>query len=52
MEQLVTFPTHLKGNTLDLILTNVPDIFTNVRCEGRLGSSDHFMVMADMMAGK
>ena len=24
-EQLVDFPTHTKGNTLDLILTNVPD---------------------------
>jgi hypothetical protein len=27
MEQLVNFPTQVKGNTLDLILTNIPDTF-------------------------
>ena len=25
MQQLVDFPTHIKGNTLDLVITNIPE---------------------------
>ena len=25
MEQMVDFPTHIKGNTLDLLVTNIPE---------------------------
>ena len=44
MEQLVDFPTHTRGNILDVILTNIPERFYEVREEGRLGRSDHCMV--------
>jgi hypothetical protein len=39
--QLVDFSTHIKGNILDLVLTNIPERVMEVREEGRLGNSDH-----------
>jgi Reverse transcriptase (RNA-dependent DNA polymerase)/Endonuclease-reverse transcriptase len=51
LEQLVTFPTHLKGNILDLILTNVPELFVDISSEGRLGTSDHYILKAEMEVG-
>jgi hypothetical protein len=51
LEQLVTFPTHLKGNILELLLTNVPDKFLNVSSEGRLGATDHHMILAEIQIG-
>ena len=48
LEQLVNFPTHVKGNILDLLLTNVPDRFLEVSNEGRLGNSDHCMILAKL----
>jgi hypothetical protein len=50
LEQMVTFATHLKGNMLDLILTNVPELFIEVSNEGRLGTSDHYMLLAELDA--
>jgi hypothetical protein len=47
--QLVDFPTHIRGNTLDLVLTNMPDRLLNVRDEGRLGKSDHVIIMCDVL---
>jgi len=44
-EQLVDFPTHIKGNTLDLILTNIPGRISDIEDVGRLGRSDHVMIM-------
>jgi hypothetical protein len=44
MVQLVEFPTHIKGNCLDLVLTNMPERIMEVREAGRLGSSDHVMM--------
>jgi hypothetical protein len=46
LEQLVAFPTHIRGNTLDLVLTDMPERVSDVRDEGRLGSSDHVTVMS------
>jgi hypothetical protein len=48
MEQLVGFPTHVRGNTLDLILTNVPERVSNVQDIGRLGRSDHCITSFDL----
>ena len=48
LEQLVDFPTHIKGNTLDLLLTNVPERVEEVKEVGRLGHSDHMMIMASL----
>jgi Reverse transcriptase (RNA-dependent DNA polymerase)/Endonuclease-reverse transcriptase len=52
LEQMVHFPTHTRGNCLDLLLTNVPERVENVRSVGRLGSSDHFMIQAEILVGK
>ena len=41
MEQLIDFPTHTKGNILDLVLTNAPHLVHDISPEGRLGKSDH-----------
>jgi hypothetical protein len=49
MEQMVTFDTHTKGNTLDLVLTNIPDRVTEIRDEGRLGQSDHTMLVIEVI---
>jgi Reverse transcriptase (RNA-dependent DNA polymerase)/Endonuclease-reverse transcriptase len=52
LEQLVTFPTHTRGNCLDLILTNVPERVVSIENVGRLGSSDHCMISAAVRVGK
>ena len=47
LEQLVNFPTHNKGNTLDLVFSNFPDRILNVENIGNLGNSDHAMISID-----
>ena len=42
--QLVSSPTHVKGNTLDLVITNSEDIFNYVWVEEANSYSDHFQV--------
>ena len=44
LEQMVYFPTHTKGNTLDLILTNCPEKIISVQDGGRIGKSDHHVL--------
>jgi hypothetical protein len=39
--QLVSFPTHIKGNILDLLITNCPERILDIEDVGRLGRSDH-----------
>jgi Reverse transcriptase (RNA-dependent DNA polymerase)/Endonuclease-reverse transcriptase len=51
MEQLVQFSTHVRGNTLDLLLTDVPERVIDVADEGRLGASDHVLVAARIAVG-
>jgi ribonucleases P/MRP protein subunit RPP40 len=46
MEQVVTCSTHVRGNTLDLLLTDCPERVIEVSDEGRLGSSDHVLLLA------
>ena len=43
--QLVTEPTHVSGNCLDLIITDVPGM-CNVSVGPQLGTSDHFFLSA------
>ncbi len=45
LDQLITFPTQVRGNTLDLLITNIPDRVTEVKDIGRLGRSDHSMIL-------
>lgn len=44
-DQLVDFPTHNKGNTLDLVLTNRSDKVLSVTDHGKIGKSDHSMLL-------
>jgi Endonuclease-reverse transcriptase len=46
MEQLVTCSTHVRGNILDLLLTDCPERVVDVTEEGRLGASDHVILLA------
>ena len=43
LAQLVDFPTHIKGNILDLVITNCPDKVISISDDGRIGKSDHCM---------
>ena len=52
MSQLVEFSTQIKGNILDLVLTNMPERISEVREEGRLGKSDHCMIVTEISVGK
>jgi hypothetical protein len=49
--QLVSFPTHTKGNVLDLVLTNCPERIVSVEDIGRLGRSDHVIMEIVGMVG-
>jgi len=46
--QMVDFPTHIKGNLLDLVLTNIPEKVLSICEEGRLGKSDHSIIMLEL----
>jgi len=48
LTQLVTFPTHQKGNILDLAFTDIPDKILNIETVGNLGSSDHSVIRLDI----
>ena len=44
LQQMVSFPTHVKGNILDLVLTNCLEKIVSITDVGRLGKSDHCMI--------
>jgi hypothetical protein len=44
LHQLVSFPTHIKGNVLDLVITNCHEKILDILDAGRLGKSDHCML--------
>ncbi len=50
--QMVDFPTHIKGNVLDLVLTNIPERVIEITDNGRLGSSDHVLLMVSVQVDK
>ena len=45
MSQMVDFSTHIKGNLLDLVVTNIPERVLDIYDAGRLGRSDHVMIV-------
>jgi hypothetical protein len=51
LTQLVDFATHLKGNTLDLIIVNCPEKVLTVCGSGRLGRCDHEKITFEIVAG-
>ncbi len=50
LDQLVGFPTHLKGNILDLVLSNITEKTVRVEESGRLGRSDHCIIKIEVYA--
>jgi hypothetical protein len=48
LDQMVSFPTHRKGNMLDLIITNCPEKVLTVLDGGSLGKSDHCIILAEV----
>jgi len=48
LAQLVDFSTHTKGNILDLVITNNPGRVRSVDGVGRLGKSDHEMLLVEI----
>jgi len=51
MVQMVEIPTHIKGNCLDLLLTNIPERISDISGAGRLGSRDHEMLEITVKTG-
>jgi hypothetical protein len=51
LEQLVDFPTHTTGNTLDLVLTNSSEMVESIISAGRIGKSDHEMLLIKLAGG-
>jgi len=47
--QLVDFPTHNKGNILDLVFTNCPDRIAKIENIGNLANSDHCILSIDIL---
>jgi Reverse transcriptase (RNA-dependent DNA polymerase)/Endonuclease-reverse transcriptase len=43
-EQLINFPTHDKGNILDLVVTNCAERIISIAEGGKLGNSDHCII--------
>ena len=54
LSQLITFPTHYLGNTLDIILSDVPSAVSNIKiCDhNEYVKSDHFAITFDMIFSK
>ncbi len=53
LAQLVISPTHVKGNTLDLVITNSEDIFNNIWVDPDHNIySDHYQVHFSIAASK
>ena len=48
-EQMVDFPTHIRGNVLDLVLSNCPETILNVEPIGNLSNSDHSIISTDVI---
>jgi hypothetical protein len=51
LDQLVTFPTQVRGNILDLVLTNIPERVSEVSAGGRLGQIDHEIINVVLTLG-
>ncbi len=45
LSQLVDAPTQVRGNILDLIITDIPERVTDIEYGDRLGGSDHVVIL-------
>ena len=51
LSQVIDVPTHSKGHTLDLVITNTPDSISDICVDGSLfHSSDHFPISLSICA--
>ena len=50
VEQLLHCPTHIKGNTLDLVITSSRDRLTKIEVV-KPSFSDHFMTQVELNSG-
>ncbi len=48
MEQLVKFPTHIKGNRLDQVRSSPRERMSDVQEVEQLGSNDHLIIVTRM----
>ena len=48
LSQSVDFPTHVKGSTLDVVFTDIPESIFNVQDLGNLGNSDHSIIKLEI----
>lgn len=48
LSQLIDFPTHTAGNTLDVAFTDLSDSVFNVEDLGNLGNSDHSIIKIEL----
>ena len=48
LDQLIDFPTHNKGNILDLIFTNMPDNVLSIENVDNLSNSDHCILKTEL----
>ena len=46
--QMIDFPTHSKGNVLDLVLTKNPEKVASIIDVGSVGNSDHTGIMVEV----
>ena len=49
LTQLVDFPTHNRGNILDLVVTNIPEKVLYIDCLENLGNSDHSILSVEII---
>ena len=49
LEQMIDFPTHDRGNTLDLLITDHPENIVTVESLGNLGNSDHSIIHVELL---
>ena len=52
MEQLIDFPTHVCGNTLDVLFTQSIHNVTSIKNIGNIGNSDHVALLIDLAVNK
>ena len=47
--QLITFPTHIGGNILDVVLTDRPELCYDIYSAGNIGNSDHVVICLELL---
>ena len=49
LSQLINFPTHIRGNILDLVFCSNPDNIVSMECLGNLSNSDHAIISLQIL---